>query len=138
MNQSEPHSRSREPASTRPLFSLLRRSTLGILGSLGALGALEACDEPSPAVESTLGGIEVTTVTDGDRTFPDSLRVFLDAGYAGSMGPNDTFTIPYLPPGSYGVALADEWEGCWMGKNLRFVTVEARSTTPTTFLIRCR
>lgn len=128
------------PVGPRP-GSCSRRRVVGILcvsALVLPLPALEGCSDASPSPNSTLGGIEVTTVTDGDGTFPDSLRVFLDGGYAGSMGPNDEFLIPFLPPGSYGVALADEWEGCWMGKNLRFVTVEANKTSPTTFLVRCR
>jgi hypothetical protein len=131
---------SSSPAGRHP-GSCSRLPAAGILFILGLvlpLPALEGCSDSSPSADSTLGGIEVTTVTDGDGAFPDSLRVLLDGGYAGSMGPNDEFMIPFLPPGSYGVALADEWEGCWMGKNLRFVTVEAKLTTPTTFLIRCR
>lgn len=128
------------PVGLRP-GSCSRLRTVGILfvsGLVVPVSGLEGCNDSSPSPNSTLGGIEVTTVTDGEGTFPDSLRVFLDGGYAGSMGPNDVFLIPFLPPGSYGVALADEWEGCWMGHNLRFVTVEANETSPTTFLVRCR
>ncbi len=100
--------------------------------------AVQGCDDPIARVEDSLGGIEVTTLTESPSNLPDSFTVLLNGAVAGRVGRNDVYVIPFLPPGGYLVELRDEWEGCWLGVNLRPVTVEARENVPTTFLIRCR
>ena len=103
-----------------------------------ALLAPTGCDSPTETGESVLGKIEVTARSEGEGPLPDSFVVLLNGATAGTMGPNDTYTIPFLPPNQYVVGLQEESENCWFGLNPRTVTVEAKETLPTTFLVRCR
>lgn len=77
-------------------------------------------------------------MSEGEGSLPDSFVVLLNGSTAGTMGPNATYTIPYLPPDKYVVGLQEESENCWFGLNPRTVTVEAKETYPITFLVRCR
>lgn len=97
-----------------------------------------ACSDSVTRVEGSLGGIEVTTVTESPSVLPDSFTVLLNGSAAGRIGRDDTYVIPFLPPGNYLVELVDEWKGCWLGCNVRPVTVESKENVPTTFLIRCK
>ena len=102
-----------------------------------SLCAVFGCDSSSKAVAPNLGTIEVTTLTEGAGVLPDSFTVLLDMARSGSVAANGTYTIPFLPPGDYQVALLEESENCFYGVNARTVTVEPDETTPTTFLVRC-
>ena len=114
-----------------------RGSVTAVVATL-ALLAPTGCDSPTEAGESVLGGIELTTQSEGEGSIPDSFVVLLNGAIAGTMGSSATYTIPYLPPNEYVVGLQEESENCWFGLNARTVTVEPKETSPITFLVRCR
>ena len=114
-----------------------RRSVTAVVATL-ALLASSGCDSPTETGESVLGKIELTAMSEGEGSLPDSFVVLLNGATAGTMGSNDTYTIPFLPPNQYVVALQEESENCWFGLNARTITVEAKETTPITFLVRCK
>jgi len=124
-----------------PSFSTPRRTATALVTGFmitGALWSLGGCDSSSKAVAPNLGAIEVTTIAEGPGAFPDSFMVLLDLAPSGSVAANGTYTIPFLPPGDYRVALREDLENCFYGVNARTVTVEPDETTPTTFLVRCQ
>lgn len=71
---------------------------LGALPLLLFSFALGACDSPTDENESALGEIEITVSSEGTTMVPDSLVVLLNGDVSGTMGPNGTYTIPFLPP----------------------------------------
>lgn len=112
-------------------------TSFGTLATM-AFAPLVACDSPTTTPLSTLGVLEVTTLTEGQEMLPDSFEVLVNGSRSGTTGPNDVYYMEALPQGSYQVGLREDPEDCRFIANPRELLVTANDTAYTTFLVICR
>ena len=111
--------------------------SLGTLATM-AFAPLVACDSSSTTPLSTMGVIEVTTLTEGQELLPDSFEVLINGSRSGTTGSNDVYYMETLPRGSYQVGLREDQEDCRFIANPREVLVTPNDTAYATFLVICQ
>lgn len=97
-----------------------------------------ACEGESSPVEPSTTSIEVTTSTQAEALPLDPYTVMINRSPSGKINPNGTFTLSFVPRGSYLLGLDGLPEECRSVSNPRQITVDPDQIAYVTFLVLCR
>ncbi len=96
-------------------------ATMSLLALLGAI----ACDSTSPGTAGgPPGGLTLLTTTTGTQPDSDGYAVLVDGTPHGTIGPNDSLTVPEVSAGPHAVELSDiEFNCATLGSFTRTASV---------------
>ena len=97
-----------------------------------------ACEGETSPIEPSTTSIEVTTSTQGEAQPLDPYTVMINRSPSGKVDPNGTFTLSFVPRGSYLIGLDGVPEACRAVSNPRQITVDPDQAAYVTFLVMCR
>ena len=93
---------------------------------------------PSMQWPCPLGTIDVTTITNGADPDTDGYEVLVDGSAVGTIAPDGSLTVPFLPEGSHEVTLDDIAPNCTaQGGATREIAVTAGGLGTVDFTIDC-
>jgi Tol biopolymer transport system component len=108
------------------------------LGSLILLAACTSRDTTEPGPSGSGGGLDLVTTTAGTQPDSDGYTIMVDGFPHGTIGPNDSVTVPGVEAGSHTVELAGIGFNCaTLGEFTRSVSVAADANASVDYTVSC-
>ena len=113
-----------------------RQTTMHLL-LLAVLGGT-SCDGTAPRPGGSPGGLALVTTTGGIQPDSNGYTIMLDGTAQGSIGPNDSLTLPDVGAGSHAVELSDIQFNCaTLGQFTRTVSVSNDAEAVVNYSVAC-